>query len=102
MRNAASNIIPRSTVNGYLIPDVDINDLGDWQGEERAAAERFNRLLAIVAQTLPACDETFSRGIGAQEHFDAIGHAAWDSWGSDAALLTATDDDFRRWVALNV
>jgi hypothetical protein len=94
-----SNILPKSVVNGYLIPDLDINGIGDWEGEERQAGVQFNRLLELLAAALPEPSED---RVNAPYEFERLSHAAWDSWGSDAALLTATDEQFRTWIAHHV
>lgn len=96
-----SNLIPSERVNGYFLGDLDVHGMGDWDGDEELAAEQFRRLEQLIADTLPNGDDD-AAGYDAQRTFERISHEAWDAWGSDSALLTATDADFRVWIRAHV
>jgi hypothetical protein len=60
------------------------DSVGDWNGDEEAAAKQFNRFVYAIVESMP--DEA--------EHDDihqTIKHA-WDVWGSDDRLLSASDE----------
>ena len=62
---------------------ADSNSVGDWEGKEELAANKFNRVLDAIAERIGEYED---------DKFDQAAKWAWDILGADEALLTLTDE----------
>lgn len=74
-----------------------IDSVGDWDGDEQLAADNFNLILEAIGNFLT--EERIETQYGG--NYDIVSdaaHWAWDDWGSDAKLLTITEDEITAYV----
>lgn len=64
--------------------------VGEWDGQEQLAADNVNRIYKAIFNQV---DEDYD-----QDHLAQAIHTVWDDWGSDASLLTITDDEIYAYV----
>ena len=66
------------------------DSVGEWDGQEELAAENFNQIQDALYEAAP--DEYND------DQLHELMKAAWDKWGSECDLLTATDKQIAEYV----